>query len=73
MGAPPLLSGSPARDPGAGPSAPSPIDAGGSPAVVSTGGSGGVVGPAELQSSRGLRYRIDAPDGGTQQSALSLE
>jgi len=72
MGAPPLLSGSPARDPGAGPSAPSPIDAGGSPAVVSTGGSGGVVGPAELQSSRGLRYRIDAPDGGGAHGLLVL-
>jgi predicted esterase len=37
-------------------------DAGILPAPVTTGGSGGPVGPAELSSSRGLTFRIDAPD-----------
>jgi len=72
LGAPPLVA--PARaDAGssAGVSAPAP-DAGGPAPVVSTQGSGGVVGPSELTSSRGLRYRIDAPEGAGPHGLLVL-
>jgi predicted esterase len=64
QGTPPLVDGenaassggSAVRDAGT-----PPGDAGSTPAVVSTGGSGGPTGPAELRSSRGLEYRINAP------------
>ena len=54
-----------------GPGAPAAADAGVS-AVVSTRGSGGPVGYVELSSTRGLRYRINAPDSAGPHGLLVL-
>jgi predicted esterase len=53
------------------PAAPAPVDAGAS-TVVSTRGSGGTLEPVELTSTRGLRYRIDAPEGAGPHGLLVL-
>jgi predicted esterase len=72
--APPLVGGEASGGtgrPDAGSSSPvAAADAG--DRVVSTGGSGGPVGPVELSSTRGLRYRIDAPQSAGPHGLLVL-
>jgi len=61
-GTPPLVNGDGASSGGTADAGTTALsDAGSAPAVVSSGGSGGPAGPAELRSSGGLQYRIDAP------------
>lgn len=50
----------------------SAADAGPVPSASATGGSGGPVGPAELVSSGGLTYEIDAPAGESPRGLLIL-
>jgi predicted esterase len=72
-GTPPLADNSTGADEGAETPASTPDASAPAPsAPESTLGSGGVVGPAELRSSGGLLYRIDAPDGGGPHGLLVL-
>ncbi|HKO93924.1 MAG TPA: hypothetical protein VJU61_22375 [Polyangiaceae bacterium] len=69
-----------AETPAASPAAPgnseaeveAPVDAGPAPNANATGGSGGPVGPAELESTGGLSYEIDAPAGSSPRGLLIL-